>query len=861
MQPILIGPYDIGVKQDLKPFMIPDQAFPNLVNAFVFRGRVERKNGYSNLGRLRRVLPQGTVTNVSVGNISAAGAGTFSFTLFGPAAQIIPGNVATIVITIGAPISQTLTDSTGTGTLVVGGAGPITAGTINYALGTITLTFSGAAGSSAATLTGSYYPGLPVMGVRTKEVAATINQEMTIWFDTTYAYQYNTGTTLFEELPSTLPTTWSGNDSQQFWTTNYQRDASNNNLFWATNGVKGLQGYTITAATKAVGMVITTTDPAPIIQAGDTVYLNNCDNPSFNGAMGLVTLVAGANITTNIDSSAFAGAAATSGVMVTPNENISGDGIRYWNGTTWKNYNPIINSAQFLEGALLIVPYQGRFIALNTFEGTNPNLSDTVNFQQRARWSERLAGESVLVSNDAIVNGWREDIAARGNFADADTLDAIVGCGFIKDQLIVEFENSTWNLVPTGNDAKPFFWQRINNELGAEATFSPVEFDNGLLTFGNVGVHTCNGFEMARIDQVIPSVVFEVHDSGDGPQRISGIRDFFLESVYWAYPGGNPANTTDGTKKFFPNTMLIYNYRNNTFSFWQDQATALGYYQSVTGPTWDTLPYKTWDEWTVPWDSGYTQAAFPAICYGNQQGFVEVYDDSTYGDPSLMVQAIAAASTTPVQTLITSWQHGLFVGQYVIITGALGIVPAPGKNGLNGFTYQLVSVPSANTFVIDMVFADITGSYTSGGIITVVLNVTIATKQFTPFWQDGKRYMASKLEFLFDRTPDGELTVGFFSDFSNTNDLEISTPGTSRGVPIVTTRPEVGQYPASPLPFYNFQKFGDQIWKRFYVDGYGSTAQILLSMSDSQMRTPAINQSNVVLHAIILYFTPLGGFS
>ena len=380
MQPILIGPYDIGVKQDLKPFMIPDQAFPNLVNAFVFRGRVERKNGYSNLGRLRRVLPQGTVTNVSVGNISAAGAGTFSFTLFGPAAQIIPGNVATIVITIGAPISQTLTDSTGTGTLVVGGAGPITAGTINYALGTITLTFSGAAGSSAATLTGSYYPGLPVMGVRTKEVAATINQEMTIWFDTTYAYQYNTGTTLFEELPSTLPTTWSGNDSQQFWTTNYQRDASNNNLFWATNGVKGLQGYTITAATKAVGMVITTTDPAPIIQAGDTVYLNNCDNPSFNGAMGLVTLVAGANITTNIDSSAFAGAAATSGVMVTPNENISGDGIRYWNGTTWKNYNPIINSAQFLEGALLIVPYQGRFIALNTFEGTNPNLSDTVNF-------------------------------------------------------------------------------------------------------------------------------------------------------------------------------------------------------------------------------------------------------------------------------------------------------------------------------------------------------------------------------------------------------------------------------------------------------------------------------------------------
>lgn len=847
MQPILIGPYDIGVKQDLKPFMIPDQAFPNLVNAFVFRGRVERKNGYSNLGRLRRNL-----TAQSLGN---SGATPWSFNIvtllsLGTDASLVPG---TVVITSGAVTFTDQGDSTLTS------ATPGNSGSINYATGAVTLTTTVVAGT-ATTVTLGYYPNLPVMGVRTKELAATINQEQTVWFDTTYAYQFNTGTLLFEELTSTLATTWSGTDSQQFWTTNYQTDATSKNLFWATNGVKGLHGYTITAATSAAACVITTTVGGPIIIAGDLVYLNNCSNANFNGAIGLVTLVVGNVITTNINSAGF-GAAAVSGVVVTPNRNISGNGIRYWNDTTWKNYNPIINSAIFLEGALLVVPYQGRFIALNTFEGTNPNLSDTVQFPQRARWSERLAGESVLVSNDALVNGWRDDLAARGNFADADTLDAIVGCGFIKDQLIVQFESSTWNLVPTQNDAKPFFWQRINNELGAEATFSPVEFDNGLLTFGNVGIHTCNGFEMSRIDAVIPSIVFEVHNSGDGPQRISGIRDFFLESVYWAYPGGNPANTTDGTKKFFPNTMVIYNYRNNTFSFWQDQATALGLYQSVSGYTWNTLPYQTWDEWTVPWNSGYTQAAFPAICYGNHQGFVEVYDDSTYGDPSLMVQAIATNGAVPAMTRITSPQHGLFLHQYVTITAAQGISPAVGKNGLNGFTYQIIGVPTANTFDIDMPFADITGSYTGAGVITVVLNVTIATKQFTPFWQDGKRYMASKLEFLFDRTSDGELTVGFFSDFTTDNDLEVSTTGTARGNAIVTTRPESGQYPASPLPFYSFQKTGAQIWKRFYVDGYGSTAQISLSMSDSQMRTPAINQAEIVLHAIMLYFTPLGGFS
>src|SRR5690242_16273090 len=195
MQPLYIGPYDIGLQRNLTPFMLPDQAFPSLTNAYVFRGRVQRKSGFDLLGRLRRVL-----TTQAAGNIAAGGAGTFTFNLFTgmgllatePNAQIQPGNVTNITIAIGAPINQTLTDNAGTGTLTIVGAGPITAATLNYATGVLTLTFSGAAGASAATFTGAYFPSLPVMGLRTR-LLTSINQEQTIAFDTKYAYRFTAG--------------------------------------------------------------------------------------------------------------------------------------------------------------------------------------------------------------------------------------------------------------------------------------------------------------------------------------------------------------------------------------------------------------------------------------------------------------------------------------------------------------------------------------------------------------------------------------------------------------------------------------------------------------------------------------------
>lgn len=868
MQPLFIGPYEAGVQQNLKPFMIMDDAFPNMNNAFVFRGRVERKDGYYNLGRLTR-----TLVSVSAGTVSAGGAGNVTYFLSTglgvsatqPNLQIQPGTVAhPITIVIGAPISQTLTDTTGTGVMTITGAGPITAAVLNYALGALVLTFSGAAAASSVTVSLSYYPTLPVMGISTRETSSLstfqVNLFQTIFFDQVYAYQFGAG--VFSEVPSTLPTTWHGSDTNFFCSTNYQQDSSDNDLFWVTNNNPGLHAYNVSLfAGEAAGppSTVNVTAAGNTFQVGDLVYfagLVGAGSPN-NGTFGTVTVPGNPFTISNPGTAVFTNGAVSAGIAITPNRNISGDGIRYYNGTTWTNFNPLLNLFNVLCGCLMIVAYHGRLVCLSTIEGTDPTLANLFYNRQRARWSQN--GPSF----DPIL-GWRDDITGRGGFSDASTGEAIISCGFIKDQLIVYFERSTWQLVYTGNQLDPFEWQRINAELGADSTFSAVTFDNGLVAFGNVGVHSCNGVQTGRIDQQIPNEIYNIHQfttnsSYDGPKRTTGVRNFLDECAYFAY--ATPvSDTSDPAKIFFPNKMMIYNYRNDTFSFFDDNATFLGYFQQPTNFTWNTITW-TWDEWLSPWNSGLIEGGIPNICFGNQQGFIEIIDTNNVSQaPSLTIQAFSSGSI-PGTIQVTSPQHNLFINQYVMISGCIGFT------ALNGLSFQIVLVVDANNFLINS-NTSLSG-YAGGGVLTVLSNINILSKMFTPFWTRGKRYNLRYMDILFDTTQAGEVNIDVFVDFCNQPDTSMTNsgpqgaiaPNVLLGNSVISTAPEGAPAAGQPVsPYYSLQKFGDQVWKRFYTWATGETFQIQITMNNTEMTTPAIQTSDIVVHAMIFYFDEAGEF-
>ena len=99
-----------GLDKYYEPFLLPEKAFTSLEDAYCWRGRVRRRVGYENLGRLRRDIPSRPLGN------SGASPWTFNvYTILGitgeDQAEIQPGSVT---ITIVGPITFT---GNGDGTL------------------------------------------------------------------------------------------------------------------------------------------------------------------------------------------------------------------------------------------------------------------------------------------------------------------------------------------------------------------------------------------------------------------------------------------------------------------------------------------------------------------------------------------------------------------------------------------------------------------------------------------------------------------------------------------------------------------------------------------------------------------------
>jgi len=250
---LVIGPINKGLRNDRTAFVIDNDSFPTLLNAYQWRGRVKRKRGTQILGRLER-----QVEDLSLGTTD--GSGNFTGNIFSPlglkgnitnVTQANPAQVTSVnhnlvtgdrILITGVQgmtqlnnINYTVTfvnannftigiDSTGftaytsgglwqnlsqLGAAVVPGSITITdgvnvftdnsmgvltgvpggIGTINYSTGVITITVGAA--NAPLVLTFSYYPSLPVMGLADfNEV--NVQFPGTIAFDTTYSYDIST---------------------------------------------------------------------------------------------------------------------------------------------------------------------------------------------------------------------------------------------------------------------------------------------------------------------------------------------------------------------------------------------------------------------------------------------------------------------------------------------------------------------------------------------------------------------------------------------------------------------------------------------------------------------------------------------
>ena len=216
----LIAPLNAGLQTNLRPWLIPDDAFERLKNAYVFRGRVRKRFGSTsmdpdktdNIEQLYSRLRTHIGTTDGSGNVS----GNAPATIYEVGQMFSIGTEMFTVSELGTPGTMLTTGSatthtynTTTGAYVINGATPATA---LY-----------------------FYPALPVMGITNYETELSANQEKLYAFDTRFSYVYTSGSG-WNRFGSYV---WSGDNSDFFWAVNHRGTAASDDYLYVSNGVVG----------------------------------------------------------------------------------------------------------------------------------------------------------------------------------------------------------------------------------------------------------------------------------------------------------------------------------------------------------------------------------------------------------------------------------------------------------------------------------------------------------------------------------------------------------------------------------------------------------------------------------------------
>ncbi len=863
-----------GLRKDVLPFNIDNEAFATLFNAYAWRGRVKRKRGTSLLGQLQRQIEIAAVPNnwqfASFNLVAGAGNLITQYSL-GSSSSIVPGSISLVVS------GQTYTDLTLNGNLAGSGGGT---GTINYATGDFTIT--GGAGS-AVTGTFSYYPGLPVMGLEDfsdPTVASTFTTNLyplLVAFDTVYSYQINQSTTpaFFYSTSyykgSDNPVTWSGGDYQQFWTTNYR------SALWATNNVPGFHFVNATYISGSPGTAITFNFKSGGLNFidlvdGDQLWFNEWGGDP-DGEVGEVTNDTDAANGNYVVSFGSSQTVSGSGIAQLLTASIPGqDGIRWYDGDPtagtglptgtgkgWVNFAPPLTASSdaiddfptglyYLVGALGIIPYKDFFLFIRPYIQTSAMaapflLRDTILWS----WNGTPYYTSPVPDNETFdISAYYVDRTGHGGYLPAGISQPITTFGNNEDALLIGFggDGRKTRFVYTGNDIQPFLFFNINSELPSQCTFSVVNLDRGMIDIGQYGIVMTDQQSAQRIDLDIPDEVFQIKSLEHGVERVTAIRDFFREWIYFCYP------FYSNRWKFNTQTFM-FNYRDNTWSILYENYTTYGRFRAQNKKTWLTLPFKTWNAWREPWNSGSESPLVPDVIAGNPQGYVLITDEGTGEATSGTIQAIANDGFG--NTLITSINHCVTTGDYLYISGALGTTTLNGQIGKVGLT------PSADTFSIDLPFP--AGTYLGLGKFTRLSQPLIQTKQFPFYWDDGRQTRLAVQKYLMDATEKSQVTVNIYlsqdpDDAWNSPPVNPS-PNSLVYSQIMWTSPEstnIGLTPANTNLQMPTAEGQYQIWHRFNTSLIGDSVQVGITLSDAQMRNLTYATSEIALHAMQLTF-------
>lgn len=828
---LVIGPINKGLKTDLTPFNIDNDSFPVLINAYQWRGRIKRKRGTQFLCRLQRFI--GTTD----------GAGNLVVTIL---PIPIPIGVSRFVIGTdifvdpgGASPVNLITNSAGTGVL-------------DRATGVLTIT-----GSIPLTAV-FYFPTLPVMGL---EDFVDIDNQFpeTLAFDTRYSYFIDTAApylthdvSFYKNPPSgtpatyvqkivtnITPTSWNGQDYQQFWTINYQ------GALWATNGIdvpftgntigmqfagpSGSVSTNIITFTSFTATTITVSITNSPLVVGDFVFANEwtatggtaaqilANSSTLNFQTGYVTAAAPNTLTpaNKVITITFPFANITSVTAFTPGilqyltnrSDTTKDVIRWFDGdptngvaTTqvfvagngWVNFMPPLSREVFsvgglpeglyyLVGARMMLPFKDRLLffgpVVQTSTGSPIYLQDTVIYSQNGTpyYTASFTGDPSLATTVFF------PILVPINQIATPTAwweDQTGFGGFISAGIAQPIITAAPN-----QDVLIIGFEKLQTKL--------VYSGNDIVPFNFFLINSELGSA-----STFSSVVYDkgVQTQGARGYILTGQTeaqriDLDIPDQVFQINKFNNGNERVNSHRDFINEWVYTSYPDDDIEWkFPNQTLLYNYRDDTYGIFVETYTHhgqfqkSTGDIWAT---IGLTYPTWNQWNDPWNAGVTNIQNPVVIGGNQqgfVMVLGVGTGEQTSlaiqniVGITITSPFHSLNNGDYIIISEVLGTVGAL----VNG---QIFSIYDADQDTFKIIPSIAVGTYLGGGLITRMYVPFIQTKQFPMAWGMARKTRIGPQQYLLTKTANAQITLLIF--LSQDGDNPYNADGLVLGTSVV----------------------------------------------------------------------------
>lgn len=642
-QPFLIGEGQsrTGLFQYLDSWVKPGDAFDTLLDAYVFRGSIYRRQGMSKYPSTAGAGSLVYANSSKVGAVAAGAVTVYNNASAGyvaiPILPVIAGSVKIYARTSGGV--ETWTDN---------GAGALTGslgdtGTINYITGAWSLTLGGGRTFTNPTdiwatysfankyvTTGGPFHN-PIMGIKifTNE---TTNAQVLIVMDTKRASYYSSGTfvALNQVGSVTAPQVLGKGDG-----------IANPQLF--TSPFIPITPFTVTISDGTNS--ITDLGDGTLTTAGNMIGPN-----TINYTTGAISLALTApntrtyTITLTLAGDYFTGNNTNffNSAMWKPRDNLPGllyltnnvDRVTCFDGTslsrppfcvTLANYTLLSNE---IAKTLDVKVYKNSLLFIRpTIVGSTPP-------------EAHMIRSSIPATNpNFTINDFVADISGHGAATDAPTGDWIMSAVFLRDAIVVFFLNTTWLFRFTGSAFDPFRFDKINSSKSCQAPYGSIEYDLEVTAMGNKGLVACDGVNLDRYDVNIIDQYLSIEPTAFG--QCYGQRFDILQQSWMLYPDEQDA--TGANDQLTSSRALIYNFLEKSWAIFhpilgnteadatiKNTLSCLGLGFTTKDLTWADFAAgsgqpsanKAWEDWDEPWDSYLSLANQPSLLGGDQNGWV-----------------------------------------------------------------------------------------------------------------------------------------------------------------------------------------------------------------------------------------------